>query len=91
MKKKKKKRVGGCAQHPSENVPDPTDNNMNIKRAPAHYEQKNHIHFKENFDDLQSRIANLKSIENFKKEFKRDWITIKNGVQLICCLSFKLF
>ena len=29
------------------------------------------------FDDLQSRIANLKSVENLKKEFKRDSVTIK--------------
>ena len=26
------------AQHASENVPDPTDNNSNIKRVPVHYE-----------------------------------------------------
>ena len=54
---------------------DPTDNNSNIKRAPGHYEQKNpFILYK--VDDLQSRIANLKSVENLK-EFKRDSITIK--------------
>ena len=29
------------AQHASENFPDPTDNNSNIKRAPVHYEQTN--------------------------------------------------
>ena len=29
------------------------------------------------FDDLQSRIANLKSVENLKKGFKRDSVTIK--------------
>ena len=29
------------------------------------------------FDDLQSRIPNLKSVENLKKKFKRDSITIK--------------
>ena len=28
-------------------------------------------------DDLQSRIANLKSVENLKKAFKRESITIK--------------
>ena len=33
--------------------------------------------FYKNFDDLQSRIAYLKSVKNFKKEFKRDLITIK--------------
>ena len=43
---------------------------------PGHYEQKDpFILYK--FDDLQSRTANLKSVENFKKEFKRDSITIK--------------
>ena len=64
------------AQHASENVPNPTDNKSNIKRAPAHYEQKNHS-FYTNFDDLQTRITNLKSLENLKKSFKRDSITIK--------------
>ena len=55
---------------------DPTDNNLNIIRAPGHYEQKDpFILYK--FDDLQSRIANLKSEENLKKEFKRDSVTIK--------------
>ena len=29
------------------------------------------------FDDLQSRIANLKPVQNLKKEFKRDSVTIK--------------
>ena len=29
------------------------------------------------FNDLHSRTANLKSVENFKKELKRDSITIK--------------
>ena len=33
--------------------------------------------FYKNLDDLQSRIAYLKSIKNLKKEFKRDSITIK--------------
>ena len=34
--------------------------------------------FYTNFDDLQSRIANLKSVENLKKGLKkRDLITIK--------------
>ena len=33
--------------------------------------------FYKNFDDLQSRIAYLKSVKNLKKEFKRDSITIK--------------
>ena len=30
-----------------------------------------------NVHDLQSIIANLKSVENVKKEFKRDSVTIK--------------
>ena len=38
--------------------------------------KKNHL-FYTNFDDPQSRIANLKSVENWKKEFKRYSITIK--------------
>ena len=47
-----------------------------MKRAPGHYEQKKpFILYK--FDDLQSRISKLKSVENFKKEFKRDSVTIK--------------
>ena len=29
------------------------------------------------FNDLHSRTANLKSVENFKKELKRDSVTIK--------------
>ena len=54
----------------------PTDNNLNIITAPGHYEQKDpFILYK--FDDLQSRTANLKSVENLKKEFKRDSVTIK--------------
>ena len=42
---------------------------------PDHYEQKKPIILYK-FDDLQSRIANLKSVENLK-EFNRDSITIK--------------
>ena len=34
--------------------------------------------FYKKFDDLQSRIAYLKSVKNLKKEFKPDSITIKN-------------
>ena len=30
-----------------------------------------------NVHDLHSRIANLKSVENLKKEFKRNSVTIK--------------
>ena len=42
----------------------------------GHYEEKDtFILYK--FDYLQSRIANLKSVENLKKEFKRDSVTIK--------------
>ena len=37
-------------------------------------EQTNSL--KKNFDDLQSRIANLKSVKNLK-EFKRDSVLIK--------------
>ena len=45
-------------------------------RAHGHYIQKDpFISYK--FDDLQSRIANFKSVENLKKEFKRDSVTIK--------------
>ena len=33
--------------------------------------------FYTNFNDMQSRIANLKSAENLKKEFKGDSVTIK--------------
>ena len=55
---------------------DPTDNNMNIIRAPGHYEQNDpFILYK--FDDLQSTTADLKSEENLKKESKRDSVTIK--------------
>ena len=47
-----------------------------MKGTPGHYEQKKpFILYK--FDDLQSRISKLKSVENFKKEFKRDSVTIK--------------
>ena len=47
-----------------------------MKGAPGHYEQKKpFILYK--FDDLQSRISKLKSVENFKKEFNRDSVTIK--------------
>ena len=35
-----KKRSIISALHASENFPDPTDNNSNIKREPAYYEQK---------------------------------------------------
>ena len=38
--------------------------------------KKNHL-FYTNFDDPQSRIANLKSVDKWKKEFKRYSITIK--------------
>ena len=49
---------------------DPTDNKLNIIRAPGHYEQKDpFILYK--FDDLRSRTANLKSEEKLK-EFKLD-------------------
>ena len=47
-----------------------------MKGAPGHHEQKKpFILYK--FDDLQSRISKLKSVENFKKDFKRDSVKIK--------------
>ena len=55
---------------------DPTDNNLNIITAPGHYEQKD-LFTLYKFVDLQVRTVNLKSVENFKKEFERDSITIK--------------
>ena len=73
---KKQKRSFISAQHASENVPDPTNNNSNLERAPVHYEAKNHLLYK-NFDNLQSRSANLKSVENLKKEFKCEKFMIK--------------
>ena len=54
----------------------PTDNHSNTIRAPGHYEQKDSfILYK--FYDLQSSKINLKSVEDFKKECKRDSITIE--------------
>ena len=38
--------------------------------------KKTHLFYK-NFDDLRSRIANFKTVENLKREFKRDSVTIK--------------
>ena len=38
---KSKKRGIMSAQHASENVQDPTDSNLNIKRVPVYYEQTN--------------------------------------------------
>ena len=55
---------------------DPTDNKLNIIRAPGHYEQKDaFILYK--FNDLQSRTINLKLEENLKEGFKLDSVTIK--------------
>ena len=55
---------------------DRTDTHSNIKRALGHYEHKYpFILYK--FVDLQTRMANLKSVENLKQKFKRDSITIK--------------
>ena len=34
--------------------------------------------FYKKFNDLQSRIAYIKSVKNLKEEFKRDSVTIKN-------------
>ena len=44
MNRKKKKGEIISVQHALENVPDPTNNNLNIKSAPAHYQQKKLIH-----------------------------------------------
>ena len=49
---------------------------MNIITAPGHYEQKDPFTLYK-FVDLQGRTVNLKSVENFKKEFERDSVTIK--------------
>ena len=73
--KKANERSFISAQHSLENVPDPIDNNLNKKRVSAHYEPTNQFIFKK-FDDLQSRIANLKSVKNLK-EFKHDSVLIK--------------
>ena len=73
--KKANERSFISAQHTLENVPDPTDNNLNKKGVSAHYERTNQF-IKNFFDDLQSRIANLKSVKNLK-EFKRDSVLIK--------------
>ena len=58
MKNKNKKRSLISAQHASENLPDPTDNNSSIKIPSAHYEQKTHSFYK-TFYGLWSRIANF--------------------------------
>ena len=42
------------------------------------------------FDDLQSRIPNLKSVENLKKKFKRDSITIKKQVPTYLLPEFEV-
>ena len=46
--------------------------------------------FYKNFDDLQSRIAYLKSVKNLKKEFKRDSVTIKKGSPTYLLPEFKI-
>ena len=46
--------------------------------------------FYTNFDDLQSRIANLKSVENLKKGFKRDLITIKKQCPTFLLPEFEI-
>ena len=61
-----------------------------MKGAPGHYEQKKpFILYK--FDDLQSRISKLKSVENFKKEFKRDSVTIKKQSPTYLLLEFDCY
>ena len=42
------------------------------------------------FDDLQSRIANLKSVENLKKGFKRDSVTIKKQSRTYLLPKFEM-
>ena len=46
--------------------------------------------FYKNFDDLQSRIAYLKSVKNFKKKFKRDSVAIKKGSPTYLLHEFKI-
>ena len=46
--------------------------------------------FYKKFDDLQSRIAYLRSVKNLKKEFKRDSIAIKKGSPSYLLPEFKI-
>ena len=46
--------------------------------------------FYKKFDDLQNRIAYLKSVKNLKKEFKRDSITIKKWSPTYLLPKFKI-
>ena len=54
----------------------PRRQQFKYNKAPGHYEKK-HPFILYKFDALQSRPVNLKSVENFKKEFKRHSIAIK--------------
>ena len=71
-----RKRSFISAQLASENVPHPTDNNLNIKKCLTIVNKQTRSFYK-NFDDLQGRTAYLKSVKKLKKEFKCDSITIK--------------
>ena len=51
--------------------------------------KKNHS-FYTNFDDLRTRITNLKSLENLKKAFKRDSITIKKQTPTYLLPEFEI-
>ena len=54
----------------------PNRQQFKYNKAPGHYEQKDpFVLYK--FDDLQRRTASLKSVENFKKQFKRVSVTTK--------------
>ena len=46
--------------------------------------------FNTNFDDLQTRIVNLKSVENLKKAFKRDSITNKKQTPTYLLPEFEI-
>ena len=46
------------------------------KKVSVNYKQKTLSLYK-HFDDLQSRIANLKSVENLEKEFKSDSVIFR--------------
>ena len=58
------------------------------ERLPIMNRQTHSFHKK--FDDLQSRIASLKSVKNLKKEFKRDSVTIKKRSPTYLLLEFEI-
>ena len=51
---------------------------------------KTHSFYK-NFNDLQSKIAYLKSVKKLRRNLNVIQLRFENGVLLICCLSLKLF